>query len=692
MEEKIKHLREIIEKYNHLYYIENRPIVSDVQYDELISELAKLEDQFPQFNDPNSPTQRVGSDLTDGFKSYKHKFGMYSLANSYSIGEVNTFMERIAKEFPEKILKYCAELKFDGTAISLTYQNGVFIRATTRGDGVVGDDVSANVRTIKSLPMRLLGNSFPDIMEIRGEIFLPFSSFEKLNATRIDIGEEPFANPRNAAAGSLKLLSPTTVAQRELDIVLYSVVSDNFDCNSHLHTLETLKSWGFPTSKHTKLCNSIEEVQDFLNYWDTERENLPYATDGAVIKLDDTILQKNLGFTAKSPRWAIAYKFKAETVLTRLLSVDYQVGRTGAITPVANLEPVLLSGTTVKRASLHNAEQIALLDVRVGDNVWVEKGGEIIPKITSVQLQDRPVNAQSINYITHCPACSYELIKLESQAKHYCPNSNGCPPQIVGKIIHFVSRKAMYIDALGEETIQMLFDKGIIRNIADLYDLKKDQLLPLDRIGEKSAQNIIDGIHNSKKTPYGKVLFAIGIRYVGENTAKKIAKSITSIDLLKVASREQLMNIDEVGEVIADSILDFFKDQNNCDLIEKLKSNGLQFEEIETEKISDVLNNKNIVITGTFETLSRDQIKELIELHGGKNQASVSKNTNILLAGSGVGPAKIEKARKLGTSIIAEDEFIQLINNKGITNNSQVVSDIKFENLSKMDSQQLKLF
>lgn len=688
MLEKIVFLRDLIDKYNHLYYVENAPAVSDQQFDELMAELVSLERTHPEFFDANSPTQRVGSDLSDGFSSYRHKFGMFSLSNSYSIDEVEAFMERVVKEFPGEQVDYCAELKFDGTAISLTYEKGRFIRAVTRGDGVVGDDVSANVKTILSVPMQLQGQGWPDFMEVRGEIFMPFSSFEKLNAARVDIGEEPFANPRNAASGSLKLQSPSTVAQRGLSIVFYSLQSDDFDCGSHFETLQMLKKWGFPISPDSKLCNSIDQVHEFLTIWDKKRETLPYATDGAVIKVDSTVMQKNLGFTAKSPRWAIAYKFKAETVLTRLLSVDYQVGRTGAITPVANLEPVLLSGTTVKRASLHNAEQIALLDIRVGDNVWVEKGGEIIPKITSVELADRPLNSSPIIYIGVCPSCGTELVKLEGQAKHYCPNVNGCPPQIVGRIIHFVSRKAMYIDALGEETIQTLYDQKLIANVADLYSLTKNQLLPLERMGEKSADNIIEGIKNSLKTPYSKVLFAIGIRYVGENTAKKIAKAIPSIDLLKSATVEQLLEIEEVGAVIAESIVDYFKSEENINIIERLRNAGVIFESEQEQRLSDSLKDQNVVITGTFNTLSRDRIKELIELHGGKNQSSVGKSTNILVAGSGVGPAKLEKATKLGTKIIGEEQFLQLIEAK----EDILAEDSANDKISKLSTGQLELF
>lgn len=662
--EEIFSLRKLIEEHNYNYYIKNTPRISDQEFDRLMSRLEALESANHDLRDPNSPTQRVGADLSGGFTQVRHRFAMYSLANTYSMEEVEAFMGRVQKEVHDEQISYCAELKFDGTAISLVYHRGHFVRAVTRGDGTVGDDVSANVRTILSIPMVLHGVGHPEYMEVRGEIFMPFDSFERLNAARVDIGEEPFANPRNAASGSLKLQSPATVAGRGLSIVLYSLQSDDFICPSHFETLDKLKEWGLPTSDNSMLCNGLSQVIDFLKRWDKERDSLPYATDGAVIKVDSTNLQRSMGSTAKSPRWAVAYKFKAETVATRLISIDYQVGRTGGITPVANLEPVLLSGTVIKRASLHNAEQIALLDIRVGDKVWVEKGGEIIPKVTSVSLVERPATSAPVQYITHCPECNTELVKLEGQAKHYCPNINGCPPQIVGRIIHFVSRKAMYIDALGEETIQMLYDKKLVLDIADLYDLKPADLLPLERMGEKSVENIIDGIQKSKSAPYHKVLFAIGIRYVGENTAKKIAKAIPSLTALKTASLDQLVNIEEVGEIIAQSIIKYFADPINNAIIERLESAGLCMLTEQVKLLSESLAGKRVVISGTFENISRDRLKELIELHGGANQSTVGKNTDILVAGTGIGPAKLEKAQKLGTHIISLEEFIAMIDNQ----------------------------
>ncbi len=663
IKDKLENLRRIIESHNQRYYIDNEPIVSDLEFDSLLLELQNLENANPEFFDTNSPSNRVGSDITSGFKAVTHKFPMYSLANSYSIDEIKTFMQRVEKEFTDEHIDYCAELKFDGTAISLTYEKGVFKRAVTRGDGALGDDVSANVRTIRSIPMRLRGDNHPDYMEVRGEIFLPFDNFDKLNATRVDIGEEPFANPRNAASGTLKLQSPTTVAERGLDAIFYDLRTEQHPVSTHFETIEMLKKWGFKTSPHTALCTNIEQVVAFLNRWDKEREQLPYATDGAVIKVNDIIMQRNLGFTSKSPRWAVAYKFKAETVKTRLLSIDYQVGRTGAITPVANLQAVQLSGTTVKRASLHNSEQIALLDIRIGDNVWVEKGGEIIPKITKVEIADRPDDTQPVVFATKCPKCETTLIKEPNQAKHYCPNTNGCEPQIVGKIVHFVSRKAMYIDALGEETIQMLFDKGLIHSVADLYNLSREDLIPLDRMGEQSVKNILEGINLSRNIPYHKLLFALGIRYVGENTAKKIAKEIPSLEQLKQTNAEELIAIEEVGNIVALSVTQFFADPRNIEIIARLEKQGLQTSGKEMVSLSQTFEGKNIVITGTFTTLSRERIKELIELHGGKNQSSVSKTTNILIAGAGVGPAKMEKAQKLGTIIISENDFLQSVEN-----------------------------
>lgn len=660
VKEQIEHLRRVLERLNYHYYVLNAPAAEDREYDTLMAELTVLEAAHPEFADPNSPTRRVGSDLTREFEAVRHRYAMLSLANTYSEEEVREFVARIERE-AQKPTAYCCELKFDGTAISLTYEEGRFVRAVTRGDGTVGDDVSANVRTIRSIPMTLQGEGWPAYMEVRGEIYMPHESFDRLNAERADIGEEPFANPRNAAAGTLKQQNPVVVAQRGLEAVLYAVQADAPVAPSHYETLQKLKSWGFKTSSAVRLCRSVEEIMEYIHYWDTERHKLPYETDGAVIKVDDTYLQRDLGATAKAPRWAVAYKFKAEQAATRLVSIDFQVGRTGAITPVANLEPVRLAGTTVKRASLHNAEQIELLDIRVGDMVLVEKGGEIIPKIVGVDLSQRPAASEPFRYITHCPECGTALVKEADEAKHYCPNATGCPPQIVGRIVHFISRKAMNIDGLGDETVQLLYNKGMVHDVANLYDLRVEELVPLERQGQRSAEHLVESISRSREIPYARVLFAIGIRYVGETTAKKLAAAIPSINALMSASREVLLEVEEVGEKIADSILAYFADPRNCDIVERLRRAGVQLEAQQTEKLSAALAGKKIVISGTFEHHSRPELKELIERHSGTNQSSVSKTTDYLLAGSGIGPKKLETATKLGVQIISEAEFMSLI-------------------------------
>lgn len=660
VKEQIEHLRRVLERLNYHYYVLNAPAAEDREYDTLMAELTALETAHPEFADPNSPTRRVGSDLTREFEAVRHRYAMLSLANTYSEEEVREFVARIEREAQEPTA-YCCELKFDGTAISLIYEEGRFVRAVTRGDGTVGDDVSANVRTIRSIPMTLQGEGWPAYMEVRGEIYMPHESFDRLNAERADIGEEPFANPRNAAAGTLKQQNPVVVAQRGLEAVLYAVQADAPVAPSHYETLQKLKSWGFKTSSAVRLCRSVEEIMEYIHYWDTERHKLPYETDGAVIKVDDTYLQRDLGATAKAPRWAVAYKFKAEQAATRLVSIDFQVGRTGAITPVANLEPVRLAGTTVKRASLHNAEQIELLDIRVGDMVLVEKGGEIIPKIVGVDLSQRPAASEPFRYITHCPECGTALVKEADEAKHYCPNATGCPPQIVGRIVHFISRKAMNIDGLGDETVQLLYNKGMVHDVANLYDLRVEELVPLERQGQRSAEHLVESISRSREIPYARVLFAIGIRYVGETTAKKLAAAIPSINALMSASREVLLEVEEVGEKIADSILAYFADPRNCDIVERLRRAGVQLEAQQTEKLSAALAGKKIVISGTFEHHSRPELKELIERHSGTNQSSVSKTTDYLLAGSGIGPKKLETATKLGVRIISEAEFMSLI-------------------------------
>lgn len=672
VKQKIDHLRRVIDRLNYNYYVLNAPSAEDREYDRMMAELTALEAQFPEFADPNSPTHRVGSDLTKEFEQVRHRYPMLSLANTYSEEEVQEFVARIDKE-SESPVAYCCELKFDGTAISLTYENGRFVRAVTRGDGTVGDDVSANVRTIRSIPMNLMGEGWPKTMEVRGEIYMPHESFERLNAERADIGEEPFANPRNAAAGTLKQQNSAVVAQRGLDAVLYAVQSDVPVSASHYQTLQLLKEWGFKTSSAVKLCLSVDEIMDYIHYWDTERHKLPYETDGAVIKVDSTKLQRDLGATAKAPRWAVAYKFKAEQAATRLMSVDFQVGRTGAITPVANLDPVRLAGTTVKRASLHNAEQIELLDIRVGDTVLVEKGGEIIPKIVGVDFSLRPEESIPFQYITHCPECGTKLVKEEGEAKHYCPNATGCPPQIVGRIVHYISRKAMNIEGLGDETVQLLYENGLLGDIANLYDLEVEHLVPLERLGQKSADNIIKSIAKSLEVPYSRVLFAIGIRYVGETTAKKLAAAIPSIDALMYASREELVEVEEVGGKIADSILAYFADPRNVEIVDRLRRAGVQLEAVQTEKLSASLEGKRIVISGTFEHHSRPELKELIELHSGTNQSSVSKTTDYLLAGAGIGPKKLETATKLGVKIISEDDFMQMLDGKSVEKGNEML-------------------
>lgn len=671
VKQKIDRLRSVLERLNYNYYVLNAPSAEDREYDRLMAELAVLEAEYPEYADPNSPTHRVGSDLTREFEQVPHRYGMLSLANTYSEEEVAEFVARVDREVAAngasmEGVDYCCELKFDGTAISLTYEDGHFVRAVTRGDGTVGDDVSANVRTIRSIPMNLMGGGWPSVMEVRGEIYMPHESFERLNAERADIGEEPFANPRNAAAGTLKQQNSAIVAQRGLDAVLYAVQSEAPVAASHYEMLQKLGEWGFKTSSAVKLCRSVSEIMEYIRDWDVARHKLPYETDGAVIKVDSVRLQRDLGATAKAPRWAVAYKFKAEQAATRLLSIDFQVGRTGAITPVANLAPVRLAGTTVKRASLHNAEQIELLDIRVGDMVLVEKGGEIIPKIVGVSVADRSADSITFQYITHCPECGTLLVKELDEAKHYCPNATGCPPQIVGRIVHYISRKAMNIDGLGDETVQLLYSNGLLGDIANLYDLEVEHLVPLERLGQKSAENIIGSIAKSLEVPYHRVLFAIGIRYVGETTAKKLAAAIPSIDALMSATREQLVEVEEVGGKIADSVLAYFADPRNVEIVDRLRAAGVQLEGVLAEKLSATLAGKKIVISGTFEHHSRPELKELIEAHAGSNQSSVAKTTDYLLAGAGIGPKKLETANKLGVRIISEDDFMAMIETDGL--------------------------
>lgn len=659
IEQQINELRRTLNLYNYKYYVENNPIVSDFEFDTLLRQLQELEAANPQFADPNSPTARVGSDLTSEFQSVEHTFPMLSLSNTYSLEELGEWIDRNEKEVGQT--EYVCELKFDGTAISLTYENGRLLRAVTRGDGSRGDDVTANVRTIRSVPLVLNGDDYPDFFEIRGEIFMPYSSFERLNAERAEAGEQLFANPRNAAAGTLKQQQSQVVARRGLDCTLYQLAGNKLPCDTHSGNLDAARRWGFKISEHTAICSSREEIFNYINYWDVERKRLPFPTDGIVIKVNRDSVRRTLGYTSKAPKWAVAYKFKAEQATTRLLSIDYQVGRTGAITPVANLEPVQLAGTTVKRATLHNADQIELLDIRIGDMVYVEKGGEIIPKITGIDLSARQADSQPLEYITHCPECGATLVRYEGEAKHYCPNQNGCRPQILGRIVHFIRRKAMNIESLGEETVELLFANNLLHNIADLYDIKAEQIATLPRLGEKSAENIIQSINNSRQVPFHRVLFALGIRFVGETTAKYLAEHFRSLDAIQSATREELTEAEEVGEKIADAIIEYFADERNQQIIERLREAGLQLTAKERTKASNALEGLTFVISGSFANHSRDELKALIDANGGKNLAAVSANTSYLLAGDKIGPAKLQKANKLGIKIISEDEFIAMI-------------------------------
>ncbi len=659
---RIENLRNELNRHNHNYYVLNHPVISDFEFDQLLKELEKLERENPEFFDPNSPTQRVGSDLTKEFEQVKHQYAMLSLSNTYSEGELRDFDQRIRKQ-TDQAFEYVCELKYDGTSISLRYKNGRLERAITRGDGVQGDDVTANVRTIRSIPLVLHGNDYPDEFEIRGEILLPWAEFDRLNTEREQAEEPLFANPRNAASGTLKLQNPAEVAKRKLDAYFYYLLGPKLPCDGHFENLQKAQNWGFKISPDTEKCANIGEVITFIKKWDEKRHELPVATDGVVVKVNSLPLQSFLGTTAKSPRWAVAYKFKAEQAATTLLSVSYQVGRTGAVTPVANLEPVLLAGTTVKRASLHNADIIKNLDLHVGDTVFVEKGGEIIPKIVGADAASRHPMALPVDFIKVCPECGTALIRKEGEAAHYCPNEDGCPPQIKGKMEHFISRKAMNIDGLGEETIDLLFSEGLVRNVADLYDLKKEQISRLERMGDKSAERILRSLDESRSVPFERVLFALGIRYVGETVAKILANRLISIDAISRATLEELTAIDEIGERIAESVRSYFQNEYHLKLIERLKEKGIQFKLDETSLAtrSEKLNGLSIIISGTFEKYSRDDLKKMIEQNGGKNVSSISKNTNYLLAGSNIGPSKLDKATKLNIPIISEDEFLAMI-------------------------------
>ena len=660
-EDKLRMLKltEELDYHSHKYYVENSPEISDFEFDALLRELQELEERYPEYADPNSPTKRVGSDLTSAFESVEHRFAMQSLSNTYSSEELGEWVDRIVREIGE--VEFVCELKFDGTAISLTYENGALRRAVTRGDGQRGDDVTNNVRTIRTVPLHLRGEDYPALFEIRGEIIMPYASFDRLNREREAQGEPLLANPRNAAAGTLKQQSSQIVARRGLDCTLYQLAGDNLPFATHVENLEAARRWGFKISDHTSICRSREEIERFIAYWDRERKNLPYATDGVVIKVNSYAHQRQLGSTAKAPRWAVAYKFQAERALTRLRSVDFQVGRTGAITPVANLDPVQLAGTIVKRASMHNADQIALLDIRIGDMVYVEKGGEIIPKITEVELSERDEHSRPFEYITHCPECGSELVRYEGEAKHYCPNASGCKPQIVGRIEHFVKRKAMDIEGLGGETIELLWEKGLVRNISDIYYLDPVQLAALPRLGEKSAANILEGARLSKEVAFERVLFALGIRFVGETTAKYLASHFRTLDAIAHASVEELSEAEEVGSKIADAIVEYFASEENLQIIERLRSAGLQFEVKDKVRESNALEGKSVVISGKFAGMSRDDMKALVEKHGGRNLAAVSANVDFVVAGDNMGPAKRQKAEKLGVRIIDESEFMAMI-------------------------------
>ena len=660
--ERIYQLREELHAHNYNYYVLNAPVISDIEFDRMMRELQDLETKHPETYDENSPTMRVGSDINKDFVQVEHKYPMLSLGNTYSEEEVTDFYERVRKSLNEDF-EICCEMKFDGTSISLTYENGKLVRAVTRGDGVKGDDVTNNVKTIRTIPLILKGDNYPKEFEIRGEILMPWEVFEKLNKER-EAREEPlFANPRNAASGTLKQQNSSVVASRKLDAYLYYLLGDNLPCDGHYENLQEARKWGFKISDTMRKVKTLQEVFDFINYWDTERKNLPVATDGIVLKVNSIRQQKNLGYTAKSPRWAIAYKFQAERALTKLQKVTYQVGRTGAITPVANLEPVQLSGTIVKRASLHNADIIESLDLHEGDMVYVEKGGEIIPKITGVDIASRTPGSEPVKFITHCPECGEPLTRFDDEAAHYCTNEDSCPPQIKGKIEHFISRKAMNIEGLGPETVDLFYQEGMIGNAADLYNLREQDIARLERFGEKSAQNIMAGLEASRQVGFERVLFALGIRFVGETVAKKLARSIKNIDALMTATKEELMAIDEIGEKIAESIMHFFSSGKNRELVARLKAAGLKMEmdAQETAVLSNILEGQSIVISGVFAVHSRDEYKDIIEKHGGKNVGSISKKTSFILAGENMGPSKLEKAQKLGIKIMNENEFLSLI-------------------------------
>lgn len=658
-EARIDLLREKLNYHNHRYYVLSAPEISDFEYDQLMNELLALEKEHPEFRDPNSPTSRVGSDLNNAFEQVAHTYPMLSLSNTYSLEELYDFETRNRRILDEDF-EYICELKYDGVSISLLFENNELVRAVTRGDGEKGDNVTANVKTIRSIPLILKGMDIPSSFEIRGEILFPREGFDRLNRQREEDGEPPFANPRNAASGTLKMLNSSLVAKRPLDCYFYAMMGNELPFDTHYANLQKASDWGFKISPHIRKCGSMDEVMAYIQKWEAERADLPFDIDGIVIKINDFRQQSLLGVTAKSPRWATSYKFKAEQAHTRLLSVDFQVGRTGAITPVANLEPVQLAGTTVKRASLHNADQIELLDIRLNDYVYIEKGGEIIPKVVGVDKEKRTASSRPFEYIRVCPECGTELVRLEGEAKHYCPNENGCPPQIKGKLIHYVSRKAMDI-GLADATITQLYDKGLLKNVTDFYSLTKEQLLELDRFAEKSATNLIESIKDSRNVPYHRVLYALGIRYVGETVAKILAIHFPSMNSLQQAGFEDLVAVNEIGDRIAESIRSFFADTKNLEIVAILEKAGLQMEAGKQEVQGNALEGKSLIISGVFQKYSRDEMKELIEANGGKNVSSLSARTDFLVAGENMGPSKLEKAQKLGIPIISEEEFLKML-------------------------------
>ncbi len=660
----IQSLRDELNQHNYNYYVLDKPTISDFEFDQKLKQLQELEEKHPELYDENSPTLRVGGTITKNFETVTHDYRMYSLDNSYSKEDVIDWENRIQKVLGNAAIQYTCELKYDGASISITYENGKLKRAVTRGDGFQGDDVTNNIKTIKSVPLVLKGD-FPSKFDIRGEIILPLEGFEKMNQELIEIGETPYSNPRNTASGSLKLQDSSEVAKRPLECLLYFIIGNNLPIKSQFDSLNKARNWGFKVPKEAILANNLEEVFQYIDYWDTHRHTLPYETDGVVIKVNDFQQQDELGYTAKSPRWAIAYKFKAEQVSTTLNSISYQVGRTGAITPVANLEPVQLAGTIVKRASLHNSDQIEKLDIRTGDTVFVEKGGEIIPKIIGVDFSKRNVNSEPTQYITHCPECNTKLERIEGEANHYCPNFYGCPPQIIGRIQHYITRKAMDIEGLGGETVALLFNNGLIKDYSDLYELKIEQIIPLERMAQKSAENLINGIEKSKQVSFDRVLYAIGIRYVGETVAKKLANHYKSIDAISKATLMDLILVDEIGEKIAQSVIDFFDKPDNVRIIERLKSFGVQMELIEkfNPNATNKFQGKTFVVSGVFSQFSRDDLKQSIEDNGGKVGSSISAKTTFVVAGENMGPAKLEKAQQLNIPIISEEEYIKMLDN-----------------------------